>query len=656
MNQIDISIVIVNYNVKDFLHQCLTSIEKAKHNLSIEVFVVDNNSADDSVDFLEPLFPQFKFIRSAENLGFPKANNIAIKQAVGKYILILNPDTILAEDTLIKMFNFMNNNPEIGISGCKVLNADGSFQVACRRGFPTPWASFCRLFGLQKLFPNSKLFARYNQMFRSVDETYPIDAVIGAFMFCDAKLIKEIGGFDEAYFMYGEDLDLCRQAQLRNRSVVYYHETSIIHFKGESTKRSSIDEIKHLYEAMEIFARKYFSNSTLFIFFLKFGILFRSAIARILKHSKPIFLIATDLIFINFSLMIGSYAKFGNLFGFSDFAYPLVFIVVSITYFVSQLLNGEYFEEKTSIPNTWLSLLLCFFVLSTLTYFFPSYRFSRGAVIITVTLTAALSSLTRFLIIIFERTLGKHADKRIIIAGCDEKVDKMIDAIQSSDPRNFNIIGIVHTSNKFHKERQKKFSVNNYPYLGEIEDISIIVEKNKAEEVIITDTDLSATMIMKLMHSSNHKVRYHIIPEYDELITSRTIKEISGNNINSFKYKYNILKPRYRLVKRISDIIFSLLALTLFLPIILFFGNRKSLLVDWFNILVGKKTTIGIYPDAEYDTNSIKVGLISLAHINKPNESAASSISSLNEYYLNNYSLSLDIDIAIKYFVRLKQP
>ena len=659
MNQIDISIVIVNYNVKDFLHQCLTSIEKAKNNLSIEVFIVDNNSADGSIDFLEPLFPQFKFIRSDVNLGFPKANNIAIKQAIGKYLLILNPDTILAEDTLIKMFNFMDNNPEIGISGCKVLNADGSFQLACRRGFPTPWTSFCKLFGLQKLFPNSELFARYNQTFRSVDKTYTIDAVIGAFMFCDTKLIKEIGGFDEAYFMYGEDLDLCRQAQLRNRSVVYYHETSIIHFKGESTKRSSIDEIKHLYEAMEIFAKKYFSNSTLFIFFLKLGISFRSVIARISKHIEPIFLIVTDLIFINFSLMIGAYVKFGKLLGFADYAYPLVFIVVSITYFLSQLLNGEYFEEKNSIPNTWLSLLLCFFVLSTLTYFFPSYRFSRGAVIITVSLTAILSSLMRLLIIIFERTFGKYADKRIIIAGCDEKVDKMIDAIQSAVPQNFNIIGIVHTSNKLHKKHsvQNKFSINNYPYLGEIEDISIIVEKNKAEEVIITDTDLSSTTIMKLMHSSNHKVRYHIIPEYDELITSRTIKEISGNNnINSFKYKYNILKPRYRLVKRTSDIIFSSLALTLFLPIILFFKDRKALLSDWFSIFTGKKTTIGIYPDVEYETNSIKVGLISLAHINKPNELVASSISILNEYYLNNYSLSLDIDIAIKYFVRLKQP
>ena len=331
--QIDVSIVIVNYNVKDFLHQCLTSIQKAKHDLSLEVFIVDNASTDGSMDFLEPLFPDFIFIRSHINSGFPVANNIAIRQAKGKYLLILNPDTILAEDTLIEMIKYMNENPEVGISGCKVLNGDGSFQLACRRGFPTPWASFCKLFGLQTLFPNSKLFSKYNQTFRSVDETYYIDAVIGAFMFCDTKLIQEIGGFDETYFMYGEDLDLCRQVQLKSRYVAYYHKTTIIHFKGESTRRSSIDEIKHLYEAMEKFASKYFANSAVFILFLKIGIFSRSILARIIKNIIPFFLIFSDLLFINLALMVGTFAKFGNFLGFPSYAYPIVFIVVSLIYF-----------------------------------------------------------------------------------------------------------------------------------------------------------------------------------------------------------------------------------------------------------------------------------------------------------------------------------
>jgi len=277
----DITIVIVNYNVKDFLEQCLNSIRKAKRNFLVEVFVVDNNSTDGSIEFLEPLYPEVKFIQTGKNLGFSKANNIAIKQAKGTYTLILNPDTILSEDTLEKMYEYMRYCPEVGVSGCKVLNGDGTFQLACRRGFPTPWTSFTKLFGLQKLFPKSKIFAKYNQTFRSENESYYIDAVIGAFMFCDTELIKNLGGFDEAYFMYGEDLDLCRQVQLSGRHVSYYHETTIIHFKGESTKRSSINELKHFYDAMEIFAKKYFSSSKLFLLFLRAGIKLRLFIAKI---------------------------------------------------------------------------------------------------------------------------------------------------------------------------------------------------------------------------------------------------------------------------------------------------------------------------------------------------------------------------------------
>ncbi len=279
----DISIIIVNYNVKDFLAQCLHSIRQAKKKFSLEIFVVDNNSEDNSIEYLEPLFPEVKFIQSGANLGFGRANNIAIKLVSGKYTLILNPDTILSEDTLEKMFNYMNSHVEVGIAGCKVLNEDGTFQLACRRSFPTPWVSFTKLFGLQKLFPKSKIFARYNLTFLSENESYYVDAVIGAFMFCKTSLLKSLSGFDESYFMYGEDLDLCRQAQLAGEKISYYCETTILHFKGESTRRSSIDELKHFYEAMDIFARKYFSNSKTFLFLLRISIRFRLFISKMGK-------------------------------------------------------------------------------------------------------------------------------------------------------------------------------------------------------------------------------------------------------------------------------------------------------------------------------------------------------------------------------------
>ena len=648
--EIDVSIVIVNYNVKDFLHQCLTSIEKAKHNLSLEVFVVDNDSTDGSMDFLEPLFRnsdtiKYFFIRSKENLGFAKANNIAIKQAKGKYLLILNPDTILAEDTLNEMINYMEQNPEVGISGCKVLNADGSFQLQCRRGFPTPWTSFCKLFGLQKIFPNSKLFAKYNQTFRPVDETYYIDAVIGAFMFCDTKLIQEIGGFDETYFMYGEDLDLCRQVQLKGRFVAYFHKTTIIHFKGESTRRSSINEIKHSYQAMEKFASKYFANSKLFILFLKLGIFSHSILARIAKNILPIFLILSDLFFINVALLIGSYAKFGRFFGFPDYAYPIVFIAISAVYFICQFFNGEYFEKRISVSNTVLSLMMSFFILSSITYFLPSFRFSRGAIIVMIGLTTILSVLMRIIITVLERTFGKHSDRKIIIAGCDEKVARMIEAIQQSESQKLQIIGIVSTAEKYAHN-------TNYQHLGNINNISTIANKNKADEVIITDTNLSTATIMKYMANSNNKIKYHLIPEYDELVTSRIINDISDSA--TAHYKYNLNKPRFKFIKRFLDVISSTVVLTVGFPFLLFCANRNTKIKKWFDVFIGNKTVIGIYELNDSNLDSAKIGLIGLVHINKSSELSAISISKLNEYYLKNYSISLDIEILIKYFFLIR--
>ncbi len=645
---IDISIVIVNYNVKDFLEQCLTSIYKSKSNLSLEVFVVDNASTDGSIDYLLPLFKDVKFICSDKNLGFSKANNLAIRQSKGKYLLILNPDTILGEDTLEKMYHYMENNKEVGIAGCKVLNGDGTFQVACRRGFPSPWTSFCKLFGLQKLFPKSKLFARYNQTFRSEDESYYIDAVIGAFMFCDTKLIQEIGGFDESYFMYGEDLDLCRSVQLKGRKVAYYSETSIIHFKGESTRRSSINEVKHFYESMRIFAKKYFAYSTIFLLFLQLGIYSRLFFAKLGKYSADIFLIIFDLLFINIALMLGSYMKFGSFLGFPDYAYPLVFFVTSGVYFLSQFFTGEYFEGSSSIGKTIYSLMICFFVLSSLTYFFPEYRFSRGALLVTIGVTTILSSLLRFGIAIFHRTFGKYSDKRIIIAGRDEKVDKMIYEIRQSDPQNINIIGVVNTSNQ-------NLTTNDFQILGNIKDINSIAEKNSIDEVIITDTDLTFMSIMQLIgkKDSSHKSRFHIIPEYNELITSRIINDISGSEPTI--QKLNITKPRLKITKRLIDIIGSTFMLTIGLIFILLQHNKKNKLKNWWQVFIGKKSIIGIEINPSQHDEFGKPGIITLANINVSENISQSSIEKLNYFYLTNYSISLDIDILVKYIIRNKK-
>jgi len=281
METVDVTIVIVSYNVRQYLRQCLESIERCRQMHRLQVIVVDNASQDGTASMLAPLFPWVEFVALDENIGFGRANNIGIERARGRYTLILNPDTILSEDTIAAMIAYMDEHPEVGICGCKVLNPDGTFQAQCRRGFPTPWVAFTKLFGLQALFPRSRFFAQYNQSFRSPDETYYVDAVIGAFMFCRTEQLRAIKGFDPDYFMYGEDLDLCYRMLKAGYRTAYVPTTTIIHFKGESARRSRINDVRVFYDAMVQFTRKHYGSKRWLLRLLQLGIRLRELGAHV---------------------------------------------------------------------------------------------------------------------------------------------------------------------------------------------------------------------------------------------------------------------------------------------------------------------------------------------------------------------------------------
>ncbi len=275
----DLSIIIVNYNVKEFLQNLLDSLHKAAQNISHEIIIVDNASDDGSVEVIEERYPAVKLIKNKKNIGFGKANNLALEHANGKYLLLINPDTIVTENPFEKIIKFFDSTNDVGIVGCKVLNPDGTLQLPCRRGFPGPWTSFTKITGLSKLFPKSKLFARYHLTYLDENKTYEVDAISGAFMFIKRETYEKVGGFDQHFFMYGEDLDLCYRIQKAGFKVYYFHETEIIHYKGESTKRSRIDETKVFYNAMHFFVKKHFSASFVVEFILRAAIALRTLFA-----------------------------------------------------------------------------------------------------------------------------------------------------------------------------------------------------------------------------------------------------------------------------------------------------------------------------------------------------------------------------------------
>jgi len=257
---LELSIVIVSYNVRDLLQQALDSLIDAAEGLQHEIFVVDNASKDHTVEMVHEKYPQVHLIVNQKNIGFSKANNQAIEKAIGKYILVINPDTITSVDTLHKVIHFMNQHEEAGGLGVRMINAQGKFLGESKRGLPTPWVAFSKFLGFSKFFPTSKLFNRYYMGWINEYETAEIEVLAGAFMLLKKKALDQIGLFDESFFMYGEDIDLSYRLSLAGFKNYYFPETYIIHFKGQSTRKLSWRYIRSFYGAMFIFVRKYFFN------------------------------------------------------------------------------------------------------------------------------------------------------------------------------------------------------------------------------------------------------------------------------------------------------------------------------------------------------------------------------------------------------------
>ena len=270
-----LSIIILNYNVRYFLEQCVLSVQCALEQIDGEIIVVDNNSQDDSCAMMKQRFPNVKLIENKANFGFPKGNNIGVAHAKGEYICILNPDTVVSEDTFMKVLAFAKKQSDLGILGVKLIDGTGNFLPESKRGIPTPWVAFTKITGLYKIFHKSIIFGKYYAQHLSENETGKVDILVGAFMVMKWDLYNEIGGFDENCFMYSDDIDLSYMALKKGKSNYYFHETSVIHYKGESTVKDGT-YMKRFQEAMNFFYKKHFKVSFFFSVFMKIGILFFS--------------------------------------------------------------------------------------------------------------------------------------------------------------------------------------------------------------------------------------------------------------------------------------------------------------------------------------------------------------------------------------------
>lgn len=637
----ELSIVIVNYNVKHFLEQCLISVEKAIKKIDAEIFVVDNNSVDGSVKLIKEKFPNVSLIENKENTGFSKANNQAINISKGKYVLLLNPDTVVEEDTFLKCIYFMNQNENAGALGVKMIDGKGNFLPESKRGLPTPAVAFYKIFGLSRLFPKSKKMGKYHLGFLSKEENNKIDVLSGAFMFLRKKVLDKIGLLDEEFFMYGEDIDLSYRVTLAGYDNYYFSETSIIHYKGESTKKGSINYVFVFYNAMIIFAKKHFSkkNAKTFSLLINWAIYFRALIALIqrffLRWSISIFDFLIQALFI--FIFSNFYQDFTNVnFPENTLYFMIAFYSLTLT-LVSRSFGTHHppFKFNTILKSTAIGgiILLAFYALLP-----KSFQFSRLVIVVSSLLFIVSSVSIRLFYQWLKIGLFKNFQRnkgRIAIIGSSKEIARIKVLIEKLKPNNK-----IYKVSTFEQQNTKDFDIN-------IIQLDEFIRVKKIEEVIFCAKDISSHEIIKAMSTISIKrnIEFKISPEKSQFIigsnTIHTEMDMYTTKMNNINSPENIRK------KRTFDLYISI-PILLFSPLILILSSKRWIVLkNIFPVILGTKTWIGYAKNQ----NNVKLPIIKKnvlnININNLNENQ-DYLDKMNIIYAKDYSVSTDLTLLIK--------
>ncbi len=664
-----LSIIIVNYNVKAFIQQALESILKATQNIETEIFVVDNHSVDGSVELLREHFPQVELIVNTENVGFAKANNQAIQKARGDYVWLLNPDTLIQEDTPEKLIAVMEADQEIGMLGCKILNDDGSLQLACRRSFPTPWVAFTKLLGLAKIFPQSKLFGQYNLTHRDPDEAYAVEAISGSCMFIRKEALDEVGMLDETFFMYGEDLDWCFRFGSAGWKVFYTPTTSIIHYKGESSKVASWDTNTHFYRAMDIFAKKHFSSSSRFPlhWLLRGGIFVRYLVSLISKLGKNSIGYFLDIVGLLSLTLAAIYLKF-NTFDVLD-KYIYVLPVYLGTWLAAISSVGLYRAYRYSVSRSVMAATIGFLVNVTLTYFFKDYAFSR--VVMLISYVGALFWIPGWRIIASSRRTENYelGTQRTLIIGEYASASDIYSKLMTNLGLGYTPIGIIALD---------EHSNNDEKVLGHLTDLPDLVQYHKIDEVIFTSDNIKLQKIFEYLPVlSRQGVKIKLVPGNLSFIVGKsTVDSLQPVQFVDMDFQYYHAGTRF--IKRIEDLTIGSILLVFVRPLLPIMVRTKKLEktritvlgkaetvyltgdeqeVFWSNlsllplVIRGKLSLVGSPLELKDNGWDVKRGIFSLESVRGGSQLSEAERYSLLNYYLHNHSGLLDLEIIIKAFL-----
>ncbi len=645
-----LTVIIVNYNVKHFLEQCLHSVIKSCNGIESEIFVVDNNSVDGSCHLVREKFPQARLIENKTNVGYSVANNQAIRLSMGQYVLLLNPDTVVEEDTFLKVIQFMDQHPDAGGLGVKMIDGKGKFLPESKRGLPTPWVAFYKIFGISSLFPNSYRFGRYHLSYLNKNEIHEVDVLCGAFMLLRKETLDKTGLLDETFFMYGEDIDLSYRITKAGYKNYYYPEITIIHYKGESTKKGSINYVKMFYNAMLIFSRKHFSsgNYRMYSFFIHIAIYFRAFIALMQRIVRKIYLPLFDfaLIYTGFLIIV----PFWERVMFEPEYYPMFLYKWVIPIYILIWLSGIQASGGYKKPVSLLKVVRGLFwgtitILLAYSLIDEDYRFSRALILFGTIWATLLLPIFRLLFSYF-RLKGFELDierqKRIAIVGHSEEVARIKDLLHHT-PVNPLVVGSISVSENAESD----------DFLGHAGQIREIIEVNRIDEIIFCAESLSSGEIIRTMLDlSKTDVAYKIAPpESFSIIGSNSI-HTAGDlylvDVNAISKKSNRIKKRF----------FDLVSAVLFffiLPIIIWrYSNKSGLLTNLMQVLRGKYTWIGYIPD---DNSEKQLPKLPPSILNQSElyigELPPNQKKQLNMIYAKDYRFWTDIILLLKLWKRI---
>jgi GT2 family glycosyltransferase len=614
----------------------------------LEVFVVDNASVDGSVKMVRERYPQVHLIANEDNVGFARANNQALRLCTGDLILLLNPDTVVERDTFSSCATFFPTHPDCGGLGVKMINGEGKYLKESKRGFPTPEAAFYKISGLIRLFPHNRRIAAYYMGHLDDEKTNPIDILPGAFLMVTSTALDKVGLLDESYFMYGEDIDFSWRIKKAGFENYYYPDARIIHYKGESTKKTSVNYVFVFYRAMEIFAKKHFGNSWAksFSFLINMAIYIKAFFALVSQFFRK-----AAIPFLDAVLGYGGLAAISYFWGRGTIydgagSYPtLLFAAVLPAYILIWLLSTYFaggYDKPYNIGKAVLGVAFGSGIILVLYALLPeSLRFSRALILFGMIWLALEMSLTRCIGILTgsEEFRSKRTEKkRFLVIGSPEETQR-VNAILESTSIKPDFIGLV--SSETQGEAPEGF-------IGNLSQVPDIIEIYKITEVIFCSKDVPHQVIIDKMvdwHATN--VDYKIAPE-------DSLSIIGSNSINTRGDLYTVdIKAidtvANRRNKRLFDVLMSLFSILFWLPLALVVKKPVRFLKNAFLVLFARRTWVGYCPtgDATQKLPKIRKGVYHPAsYMEKDIEPDA--LNQMNLLYARDYTVWKDAEIFFR--------